>query len=75
VLFKAQSENSAVANADLSPLFKPVDLTEEEINYLIDFLENALFDPNTNRFVPDEVLSGYCFPHNDPQAREDMGCE
>jgi len=72
---KAQSENPAVSTADLSPLFKPVDLTEEEINYLIDFLENALFDPNTNRFVPDAVLSGYCFPHNDPQARDDMGCE
>jgi cytochrome c peroxidase len=72
---KAQSENSTVANENLSPLFKPVDLTEEEINNLIDFLENALFDPNTTRYVPDAILSGYCFPNNDIQARKDMGCE
>jgi len=72
---KAQSENPAVSNENLSPLFQPVDLTAEEISNLLDFLTNALFDPNTTRYVPDAILSGYCFPNNDAQAREDMGCE
>lgn len=72
---QAKSENPNVSNSSLSPLFQPVQLTEAEQQQLIDFLKNALYDPDINRYVPDAVLSGNCFPNNDPQSQQEIGCK
>lgn len=72
---KAQSENENVANKKLSPYFKELRLSENEVNELIDFLENGLRDPDLKRYVPEEVLSGNCFPNNDPFSIFQTGCD
>jgi cytochrome c peroxidase len=72
---KAQSENPDVTSDMVSPLFEAVSLTEEEKAKLIDFLENALYDANFERYVPESVLSGNCFPNNDAFSKTDLGCE
>ena len=70
---KAKSENPKVSDEQVDLI--PRDLTEQEISDLIDFLTNALYDPNMDRYAPESVLSGYCFPNNDAQSRIDIGCE
>ena len=70
----ATSENSRVSDDLLSPLFRPVNLSEDERSKLLLFLKTSLRDPNLQRHAPDEVLSGQCFPNNDPQSRLDLGC-
>lgn len=72
---RAHSENANVDNSVLSPKFIPLTLSETEINELIDFLENGLRDPNLERYVPDELPSGNCFPNNDAFSRIELGCE
>ncbi len=72
---EAKTENSAVAQENLSALFQPIDLDEEERAQLLDFLQNALYDPNIDRFVPQEVPSGLCFPNNDKASKKDLQCE
>ena len=71
---RAESENPNVPNSRLSSSFNPVDLTQSEIDDLVEFLENGLYDANILRHVPNEILSGYCFPNNDPFSIEDQGC-
>lgn len=72
---KATSENPLVSNDRLSPSFRSLELSEEEKSQLIDFLENALYDAEMDRYVPTSVLSGNCFPNNDAQSKRDLGCE
>ncbi len=72
---KGESENANIPNNATSNLFNPLNLTTEEIDHLVEFLENGLFDPNMNRYVPDEVLSGNCFPNNDPISQIQLGCD
>jgi len=54
----------------LSDQFKPLGLTNAEIDQLTAFVENGLYDDNLQRDVP----AGQCFPNADAQAREVMGC-
>lgn len=70
-----ESENPNIANDETSNLFNPLNMTESEIDQLVDFLENGLYDPSMDRYVPDEVLSGSCFPNNDPVSRIQLGCD
>ena len=72
---KAISENSNVPNDRLSKLFIPLDLTDDEIDQLVDFLENGLRDPYLDRYRPEFIPSGLCFPNNDTQSIEDLGCQ
>lgn len=67
-------ENSKVPNRQLAGQFKPLNLTEGEIDALTDFIENGLYDPNLMRYQPDHVYSGNCIPMNDPQSKSDLGC-
>jgi len=67
-------QNSAVAESQLDPLFRPLNLTAREIIQLTDFIENGLYDPNLTRYVPTELPSGNCFPMNDFESRNDLGC-
>lgn len=68
-------ENPLVTSEHVSPFFHPLNLTEEDIEDLTEFISRGLFDPNFDRYVPESVLSGFCFPNNDPQSRVDLGCE
>ncbi len=72
---EAISENSKVSASQLSPDFTPLGLSEEEIDLLTDFIENALYDPNLSRYEPSSLLSEMCFPNNDWMSKEDTGCE
>ncbi|SDR67504.1 cytochrome c peroxidase [Formosa sp. Hel1_31_208] len=68
-------ENMNVPSAALSPLFTPLNLTEEEVDYIVLFLENALYDNNLQRYEPLDLPSGNCFPNADEQSSIDMGCD
>lgn len=70
----AESENPRVAQERLSHKFVPLELTESEKQDLINFLSKGLKDPHLERYQPDYVLSGLCFPNNDPESRNDLGC-
>ena len=71
----ARSENENVSDEQLSNRFQPLELSEEEISDILEFLEKSLRDPDLQRYVPEEVLSGNCFPNNDPESRVDLGCD
>jgi cytochrome c peroxidase len=58
----------------LSPHFQPLNLSDEEIAQLVDFIENALYDNNLQRYVPNSLPSGFCFPNNDMASKNDLGC-
>ena len=68
-------ENPDVPASQISPLFRPLNLTEQEKTDLVEFLENGLYDPNLKRYAPAVTMSGNCFPNNDPLSRQDMGCQ
>lgn len=67
-------ENPDVPAGQISNLFKPLNLNKQEVDDLVEFLENGLFDPNLERYAPTKTKSGFCFPNNDPQSKLDMGC-
>ncbi len=71
----ALSENPRVPQDLISSKFNPIGLSEEEKDYLIAFLENALQDPDLKRYVPTSVLSGKCFPNADEASLLDLGCD
>ncbi len=71
---QGEKENAIVPNGQLADEFKPLGLTETEIDELVDFVENGLYDPLMNRYVPESIASGNCYPNNDSQSIEDMGC-
>lgn len=68
-------ENPNVPESQISPYFQPLGLTEEEKRELTLFLSRSLHDPNLQRYVPESILSGNCFPNNDPASREELGCQ
>ena len=68
-------ENPRVPESQIPPIFKPLGLTQSDIDDLVAFLENGLHDPNLKRYEPDYILSGDCFPNNDAQSRLDLGCD
>lgn len=72
---EGQSENDRVPEEMLSPLFRPLGLSSEEVEQLTVFLENALRDPDLLRYVPASLPSGSCFPNNDPPSRIDRECD
>lgn len=67
-------ENPRVPQSQISPFFHPLNLTEAELDELESFIAEALHDPNLQRYVPEKVLSGFCFPNNDPLSRVETGC-
>lgn len=70
----AISENSEVPTSDLSGKFSPLDLTDEEIDLIVTFIETSLSDKNLSRYVPSSLPTGLCFPNADPASRADMQC-
>lgn len=72
---EAIPENPNVPKENIAPFFRPLYLTEDEIDDLVKFLEGGLYDHNISRYVPNAVLSGNCFPNNDLLSRIEIGCE
>ncbi|MDB4285781.1 cytochrome-c peroxidase [bacterium] len=68
-------QNANVPGSQLAPEFKSLGLTYAEVSELVAFLENGLYDPALDRYVPDAVLSGNCFPNNDLRSRIDRDCQ
>ena len=68
-------QSALVPDSQLAEQFTEVVLTEEEITFLTDFIENGLYDPNLMRYMPESVLSGNCFPNNDTQSKADLFCD
>ncbi len=67
-------ENENVPTEQIARQFKPLNLTDQQVEDLTVFLETGLRDPNLNRYVPEAVLSGYCFPNNDLFSKIELGC-
>lgn len=72
---KAIPENPNVPAEQIAREFHPLHLDIQEVEALVQFLETGLRDPDLNRYMPDEVLSGNCFPNNDRQSKAELGCE
>ena len=69
------AQNGAVPASQLASGFKPLGLTEAEIDDLTAFVVEALYDPDLMRYVPNKLPSGNCTPNNDAQSAIDLGCE
>lgn len=70
----AVPENADVPASQLAPQFKPLNLTDAEVDDIVAFLTDGLYDPDLNRYTPVALPSGMCFPNNDTQSQLDMGC-
>lgn len=70
----AAPQNPNVPVGQLAAEFVPLGLTPGEIDDLVAFLEEALYDPALDRYLPAALPSGNCFPNNDPQSQLDLGC-
>ncbi len=67
-------ENENVPTEQIARQFKPLDLSPQQVEDLTVFLETGLRDPNLNRYVPEAILSGNCFPNNDLFSKIELGC-
>ncbi len=67
-------ENPRVPAQQISPFFHPLGMDQDEMKDLVTFLRDALHDPNLQRFVPEQVMSGMCFPNNDYLSQTQTGC-
>ncbi|GJM27906.1 MAG: cytochrome-c peroxidase [Cyclobacteriaceae bacterium] len=70
---QAVPQNAEVPASQLAEEFIPLDLTSEEVDQLTEFLEEALYDDNLVRYVPESLPSGFFFPVNDVDSQDDMG--
>lgn len=70
----AIKQNGRVPDQALDPGFSPLGLSDSEIDDIVAFLENGLYDANLFRYQPSSVLSGQCIPNNDTESQEQLGC-
>lgn len=70
---KGITENVKVPANKVSEIFKPLNLSEEEVLALEAFIKNGLYDRNLQRYAPKSLPSGLAFPNNDNQSRLDLG--
>jgi cytochrome c peroxidase len=63
-----------ILEEQIDPRFVPLGLTEEEIDQLVLFLENALYDNDLGRYVPSALPTGTCFPVADEEGKADLNC-
>ena len=68
-------ENPNVTEEYVDDRFVPLGLNDTEIDQLTAFVEEALYDANLERYVPESLPSGLCFPNNDMHSRADLGCD
>ncbi|GAA4273310.1 cytochrome c peroxidase [Aquimarina gracilis] len=67
-------QSTEVPAENLAKQFGNINLTDQEIEDITAFIEIGLRDPDLNRYVPETVNSGFCFPNNDEQSQNDLGC-
>lgn len=72
---EAIPQHPQVEIGDLDYRFTPLDLTEDEIANLVEFLEVGLRDDNLMRYVPESLPSGNCPINNDEVSRQELGCD
>ncbi|GAB4406358.1 MAG: hypothetical protein OHK0039_08040 [Bacteroidia bacterium] len=72
---KGESANGRVPKSQLADEFVYLGLTDEEIDLLVEFISEGLYDPDLERYAPTTLPSGLCFPNNDDQSRRDLGCD
>lgn len=72
---QAIPQNPEVPASQLAEAFHPLNLTNSEIEALAAFVEYGLYDRNLDRYVPESIPSGYCFPNNDYRSSEELGCQ
>ncbi len=68
-------ENKSVDRKYISPQFKPLHLTNDEMECINDFIMNGLYDPDLHRYNPESVPSGFCFPNADQLSKKQLGCQ
>ena len=71
---EAIPQNSAVPESQLAEEFVPLELSSEEVDDLVAFIETGLHDGNLERYVPNGLPSGNCIIVNDTQSQSDLGC-
>ncbi|MFZ1749879.1 MAG: cytochrome c peroxidase [Saprospiraceae bacterium] len=71
---QAIAQNKRVTATPLDPLFVPLKLSQEEVTLLESFLKYSLYDKNLQRYVPQVLPSGLCFPNADLNSKYDMNC-
>ncbi len=67
-------ENPEVPKSQVTSFMRPLGMDNQEMDDLVEFLANGLFDPALSRYVPASTMSGNCFPNNDILSRVEMGC-
>lgn len=65
-------ENPMAKNID--PRFVPLNLTSEEVDHLVAFIEGGLRDGQLHRYEPTELPSGKCRINDDALSRFALGC-
>ena len=70
-----KSQKSEVPAFQLASQFGDLNLSPAEIDALTAFVSKALHDPNLERYEPESLNSGMCFPNNDMPSRKDCGCD
>jgi cytochrome c peroxidase len=71
---QAVPQNPA-ASANLDQRFVPLGLSDSQVDDLTAFLTHGLYDADLQRYVPNALPTGRCFPVADQQARRELGCE
>lgn len=66
-------ENPMAENID--PRFVPLNLTPEEVDHLVAFIEGGLRDDQLHRYEPTELPSGKCRVNDDALSRFALGCD
>lgn len=69
---KGVKENVNVPDNALDNRFKPLNLTDTEVNLLTLFVEKALNDKDLTRYAPSVVLSNNCIPNNDTESKKQI---
>lgn len=70
----AKRENERVPSNRLSLKLLEIELTATEIDNLVLFLEKSLQDNHLQRYKPDYIKSGLCYPNNDELSQIDLDC-
>lgn len=72
---KAIPSKIEVPHYQLAEEFKPLNLSDQQIDYLVSFIEEGLYDPELIRYVPESLPTGACFPNADLQSKLDLKCD
>lgn len=67
-------ENPHVIDGQLAEHFHPLQLNEDQVQAITDFISTGLYDDALRRYDPDMLPSGNCFPNADEQSKVDLGC-